>query len=205
MIDIASWLAGTGRDVEKSADGGYEVILRRRYDHSADKVWAACTAPEHLKEWFLAVSGDLKLGGKFQLEGNAGGDILECDAPNALRITWVYGDHTPQKLSLRLEKDGDGSVLELRHIDPGDAIVDLAFAVGPGWDAPVIAVGKYLDGNMPERSWWMESPEAIQMITGSIRAWQAALTKSGVADQEAIDKAAAASLGFYTGAAAPAE
>ena len=33
--------------------------------------------PERIPRWFLPVSGDLRLGGRYQLEGNAGGEVLE--------------------------------------------------------------------------------------------------------------------------------
>lgn len=36
----------------------------------------------------MPVSGELRVGGAFQLEGNAGGEILACEPPNLVRLTW---------------------------------------------------------------------------------------------------------------------
>jgi len=40
--------------------------------------------------WFLPLHGDLREGGSFQLEGNAGGDILTCTPPQLLRVTFGH-------------------------------------------------------------------------------------------------------------------
>ena len=59
-------------------------MLRRRYDAAIEDVWDAVTDPDRLKRWFLPISGDLRVGGTFQLEGNAGGEILSCEPPRLL-------------------------------------------------------------------------------------------------------------------------
>jgi hypothetical protein len=46
-------------------------VLRRTYDAPIEDVWDACSDPDRLKRWFSPVSGDLRLGGRFQIEGNA--------------------------------------------------------------------------------------------------------------------------------------
>ena len=44
-------------------------------------MWDAVTSAERIPRWFLPISGDLRLGGRYQLEGNAGGEVLECAPP----------------------------------------------------------------------------------------------------------------------------
>jgi uncharacterized protein YndB with AHSA1/START domain len=44
--------------------------------------------PSGIPRWFLPIAGDLRLGGRFQLEGNAGGEITECRPPRRLAVTW---------------------------------------------------------------------------------------------------------------------
>ena len=68
--------AGEARTVTISAD------LRTR---RSTTLWDACTNAERIPRWFLPVSGDLRLGGRYQLEGNAGGTIERCDPPRSLR------------------------------------------------------------------------------------------------------------------------
>ena len=65
------------------------AILRRRYAAPVEDVWEACTVPDRLDRWFLSVTGDLRPGGSFQLHGNAGGEIMECEPPHRLRISWA--------------------------------------------------------------------------------------------------------------------
>ena len=57
------------------------VLLGRRYNAPIEDVWDACTDPSRIGRWFLPVTGDLRSGGTYQLEGNAGGEILRCEPP----------------------------------------------------------------------------------------------------------------------------
>ncbi|MEK8144947.1 SRPBCC domain-containing protein [Streptomyces sp. M10(2022)] len=52
---------------------GRSLLLRRTYDASADDVWNACTDPARISRWLAPVTGDLRLGGAFQVEGRASG------------------------------------------------------------------------------------------------------------------------------------
>jgi hypothetical protein len=64
----------------------------------------------------MPISGDLRIGGTFQLEGNAGGEILACEPPRLLRVT--FGGPT-SVVEVRLTaEDGSGTVLELEHTVP---------------------------------------------------------------------------------------
>ena len=51
----------------------------------------AVTSAERIPRWFLPVSGRLELGGRYQLEGNAGGTIRRCERPSHLGLTWELG------------------------------------------------------------------------------------------------------------------
>jgi uncharacterized protein YndB with AHSA1/START domain len=81
-------------------------VLRRTYDAPIEDVWDACSDPDRLKRWFSPVSGDLRLGGRFQIEGNAGGEVLRCEPPRLLAVSWVYGDHPADEVELRLAPAG---------------------------------------------------------------------------------------------------
>jgi len=123
MIDITRELEATQREVGTgtiAAGDGRVVRLRRTFDAPIEDVWDAVTSPERITRWFLPISGDIRLGGRYQFEGNAGGEILECDRPNRLRVTWVYGDASdPASVSevvLRLTSEGDErTTFELEH------------------------------------------------------------------------------------------
>src|SRR5438132_4712331 len=79
-----------GRQVMKAGEAR-TVTISQTYDAAIDDLWDACTNPERIPRWFLPVSGDLRLRGRYQLQGNAGGTIERCDPPNSFAATWEYG------------------------------------------------------------------------------------------------------------------
>src|SRR5260221_7058597 len=93
-IDIDRYLGAVTREV---ASRDYEgkparaVILRRRYPTTAVDLWDALTTAERIPRWFLPVSGDLRLGGRYQFEGNAGGGNTARGPPRLLAGTWGVG------------------------------------------------------------------------------------------------------------------
>ena len=121
------------------------VVAQRRYAGTIDEVWDALTNAERIPRWFLPVSGDLRLGGRYQFEGNAGGEITACDPPRMLAVTWEMQADQVSWLTVRLAPAGDRTELELEHV----AHVDDAFwdqfgpgAVGVGWDMGLMGAGR---------------------------------------------------------------
>ena len=55
------------------------------------RLWNAVTNRERIPRWFLPIGGDLELGGRCQLEGNAGGAITACERPSHFALTWEFG------------------------------------------------------------------------------------------------------------------
>src|SRR5690606_5977759 len=94
MKEIISELNAVRRSVgsrRMPAGEARTVVLQRTYDAPIEDVWDAITNPERIPRWFMPVSGDLREGGRFQLEGNAGGEILQCKAPDLLKVTGEFG------------------------------------------------------------------------------------------------------------------
>jgi uncharacterized protein YndB with AHSA1/START domain len=182
------------------------VLLRRTYDAEIADVWDAVTSAERIARWFMPVSGELKVGGRYQLEGNAGGEILECVEPERLRVSWLYGpDPGFSEVELRLTpEEGERTVLELEHV----AVVPDDFwdqfgpgAVGVGWDLGLYGLALHLAGgglSKEEAATWHTTPEGSAFITGSGEGWGEAYAASG-ADQETATRTAAATIAFYTG------
>ncbi|MPY64707.1 SRPBCC domain-containing protein, partial [Streptomyces spongiae] len=83
------------------------VTLGQTYDSTVEDVWDACTNPERIPRWFLPVSGELRLGGRYQLQGNAGGTIERCEPPRGFGATWEY-DGNVSWIELRLAEVGGG-------------------------------------------------------------------------------------------------
>jgi uncharacterized protein YndB with AHSA1/START domain len=203
MIDIANQLNAIHRQVERQpAAGGagerVSVLLRRRYDTALEDVWDAVTDPDRMKRWFLPVSGDLRVGGSFQLEGNAGGEILACEPPRLLRVT--FGDPT-SIVELRLTAQGDAdTMLELEHTVPIEMAQSGAGAlwVGPGWDGALLGLGLFLRGEVvgdPVAA--ASSPEAQAFSRESVHAWAAVVEESGTATAEQLAAATEVSLAQF--------
>ena len=84
MIDIVREIEAVQREVGSgriAAGEGRTVRLRRTYDAPIEDVWDALTNPERISRWFLPISGDYRVGGRYQFEGNAGGEIVSCERP----------------------------------------------------------------------------------------------------------------------------
>ena len=201
MIDIDTQVNAIHREVgSRSTESGelVSVLLRREYRASISDVWDAMTDPDRIRRWFMPVSGNLREGGDFQLEGNAGGQILRCDPPRLLRAT--FGGET-SIVELRLTADGDeATTLELEHTVPIEMAGSGAGAlyVGPGWDGAFMALGLFLDGTViddPVAA--ASSPEAQAFSRESVHAWTAAIEASGTAGPDEIAAAVDASLAQF--------
>jgi hypothetical protein len=74
MIDIVREIGATQREVgtgQLAAGEGRAVRLRRTYDAPIEDVWDALTDPQRIGRWFLPISGDYRLGGRFcEMEPN---------------------------------------------------------------------------------------------------------------------------------------
>ena len=190
------------RDV--SGEEARTVLLRRTYDAPVEDVWDACTTAEWIGRWFMPVTGELRLGGRYQLQGNAGGEVLRCEPPKLLRVSWVMGEAPGfSEVEVRLAaRDAERTVLELEHVavvPPGMWDRFGPGAVGVGWDLGLLGLGLYLAGEpsgpeMAEK--WQYSDEARDFMTRSSGAWGTAYAASG-APEDTVAAAVDATTGFY--------
>jgi uncharacterized protein YndB with AHSA1/START domain len=207
---LATIIGAEFREVaDRTQDGkpAKAVVAARTYDTDAADLWDALTSPERIPRWFSPVTGDLKLGGRYQIQGNAGGTIQRCDPPRALDITWEFGGGKSW-VTLRLASEGAGTRLTLEHIMLAQDMKGehwLQFgpgAVGVGWDLSFLGLGLHLasGGAKPPESdpAWMASDEAKAFMRGSADAWAKAHIASGE-DAETARRMAAATAKFYTG------
>ena len=203
MIDIVSQLNAIYRKVEQlpAATGSGErvsVLLRRSYDAPIDDVWDAVTAPDRIKRWFMPISGELRVGGNFQLEGNAGGEILACEPPHLLRVT--FGGPT-SLVEVRLTVQGEGgAMLELEHTVPIEMAQSVAGAlyVGPGWDGALMGLDLFLRGEaIGDPAAAANTPTAQKFSRGSVQAWAEVVKDSGAATAEQIAAATEVSLAQF--------
>ncbi|MEV6070832.1 SRPBCC family protein [Nocardia sp. NPDC052001] len=179
------------------------AVARRVYATDQADLWDALTNPERLPRWFLPVTGELKPGGRYQTQGNAGGLIEECEAPERFAVTWEMGP-AMSWLTIGLTPDGDGTALELVH----EALVDPGFwtqygpgAVGVGWDLALMALGLHIDsGESVDPAAGLAfptTPPGIEFVSAAAEGWAAAAIADG--DDPAVARAARDNtITFYT-------
>ena len=207
MIDIVREINAIQRETGPGRLGGSDartVSLRRTYSAPVAEVWDALTNPDRIGRWFLPISGDYRLGGTYQFEGNAGGRIVACDAPNRLRVTWVFGpagEAPPSEVEVRLTAAGeDSTVLELEHV----AVVPDEMwdqfgpgAVGVGWEGGLLGLALHLTGGtVGDPVAWQLSDEGRAFATGGSEAWGEASRAAG-ADDETVARYVANTTAFY--------
>jgi uncharacterized protein YndB with AHSA1/START domain len=211
-FDLAAHMRGMTRVVKNLEHDGKPakaVFAAATYDTDPADLWDALTNKERLPRSFLPVSGELRLGGRYQFEGNAGGTITDCVPHRRLAVTWEYGASVSW-LTLTLIPDGERTRLELEHI----AEIDPTFppfgpgAVGVGWDLAFMGLGRHLsapEAVFPpeEAAGWALTPEGKDFVRAASAGW-------GQADIAAGEDPAKARAGaemtrqFYTGEQPPA-
>lgn len=215
MVDIAAQLGAVDRGIRTTDVEGvpsYVQTLSQTYPSPIDDVWDALTTPERIGRWFLPVSGDLRLGGSYQLEGNAGGEVLACAPPSgdraAFRVSWVFGGGAATFVTVRLTAEGGGTRLELEHIAAVDTLPPGMWeqfgpaGTGMGWDSGLLGLSLHLtdpSARPDDVEAWTMSDEGKAFLRGSADAWAAAQVADGT-DPVAAKSAADATFGMYTGA-----
>jgi uncharacterized protein YndB with AHSA1/START domain len=209
MIDVDHQITAVERTIgERVLEAGTARVLTvtQVYDAALEDLWDACTSGERLPRWFLPVSGDLRVGGRYQLEGNAGGTIERCDPPRSFSATWEYGGEVSW-IELRLEPESEDRtrfVLEhVAHVDDERWLQYGPGAVGVGWDLALLGLGQHLRTGEPNDAdafqAWTTSPEGADFVARSSRDWADASIAAGTAEDEAR-AAEGRTTAFYTGA-----
>src|SRR3954447_19178105 len=203
-IDMNAALTAVGRSVSRDVRDGVEVhavTVERTYAEPADQIWPAITQPDRIGRWLAPVQGDLRLGGRFQIEGNAGGTVLTCEPPHTLAISWEFGGHV-SFVDVTLEVTAGGTLLRLVHSSPSDPAHWENFgpgAVGIGWELALMGLGMHLADPAAE----LPGPEQLgdlgPLLTGSGHAWGEASVTADY-DPEWAWAAAQRCIAAYTGA-----
>ena len=208
MIDIVREIEAVQREVGEGtvpAGVGRSVRLQREYAAPIDDVWDALTNPDRIGRWFLPISGDYRLGGRYQFEGNAGGRIVDCDQPNRLKVTWEYGPAAEVDASIvevRLSAVGDGItrfVLEHIAVVPDEMWAEYGpGAVGVGWEGGLLGLSLHLQGapRPDDPVAWQLSAEGRDFYRRSSEAWGDANRAAG-AEPEVAARAVANTTVFY--------
>jgi len=196
MIDVKQQISDVRRTLgTRVLEAGEARVLTisQVYDTDLDDLWDVVTSPERIPRWFLPISGELREGGRYQFEGNAGGTITSCDKPRSYTATWEFGDQVSW-IEVRLSTAGDGrSRFELEHVAHVDDKLAEQYgpgAVGVGWDSGLLGLAKHLDEpdaprDMAAAMAWLATDEGKEFLRLSSDAWAEADIADGTDPQRA--------------------
>ncbi|SDS21118.1 SRPBCC family protein [Actinoplanes derwentensis] len=208
MIDVKEQISGVRRTIgTRGLEAGEARVMTISQVHDTDPadLWDVVTDPERISRWFLPVSGDLRLGGRYQFEGNAGGTITACDKPRSIAATWEFGDQVSW-VEVRIVPEGDRTRFELEHVSHVDDEHWAQYgpgAVGLGWEGAFWGLANHLhhpeSSITPEQAMaWSMSEDGITFMRLSADAWTEADIAFGT-DPETARRQAANTLKAYTG------
>ncbi len=204
--DVAAHLGAVERSVsslERDGQAVRAVTLSRSFATTVEDLWDAVTNVQRIPRWFLPIKGKLEPGGRYQLEGNAGGTIAACNRPSSLSLTWEFGGDVSW-VEVRLSDDGAGCAqLTLTHTahlsehwdkyGPG--------AVGVGWEMGFMGLAIHLGQPIapkPDEAAFASSQDGKAFITGSSEGWRRAAVAVGT-NPDVARAAARRTTAFYTG------
>jgi uncharacterized protein YndB with AHSA1/START domain len=163
------------------AGDAYVATISQSYDTDQADLWNAVTDIERIPRWLMPISGDLQVGGSYQLEGQAGGTILTCDPPKNYTATWEYGGGVSW-IDVSVTGDGaDRARLVIEHIaQVGDETARMfgPGAVGMGWDSMLLGLalhlrtGESVDPAAGQE--WLATDDGRRFLTLSGERWCAA-------------------------------
>ena len=205
-FDAESHLRAVRRSVSWSEREGLPasaVTLSRGYATTAEDLWDAVTTAERISGWFMTVSGELELGGRYQLEGNAGGVITTCERLSHFSLTWEFTGDVSWVEACLMDDGAGRAKLTLTHTahlsqhwdDYGPG------AAGVGWELTLLGLAVHLSQSsdaMPDEAAFITSPEGREFIAGSSEGWSMASIAAGT-PPEAARAAARRTTAFYTG------
>lgn len=205
-IDPAATAGLVTREIRSGTREGTPTkvaVARRTYPTDQDDLWDAITNADRIPRWFTPISGSLEVGGRYQLEGNAGGVVERCDAPASFAVTWEFGDMVSW-VAVTLRPNADGTTLELVHEAPVDPDMWQQFgpgAVGVGWDLALMGLGLHVASDAAidheEAETFTTSPDGIEFVRAAATGWADAAAADGD-DHAAAHEAAARTVAFYT-------
>ena len=195
------------RNIEHEGKPAKVVVAARSYDTDIDDLWDAISNAERLPRWFAPVSGELRLGGRYQVEGNASGTITRCEPPRELSLTWEFGGGVSWVNVILRAEGPERTHLELQHIAHPEAHWEQfgAGAAGVGWELGLMGLVRHLRDPAAARppeadESWIRSPDAKRFMKLSSEGWGEAAIAAGE-DAATAREAAERTRKFYSGEA----
>lgn len=208
--DIAAFLGPVDRAMRsftKEGKPASAVTLTRLYNTRVEDLCDALTSKARIPRWFAAIEGELKLGGAYQIKGNAGGTITACTPPTHFAATWEFGGAVSW-IEVTLASEGGNTRLALEQtairedhwtqFGPG--------AVGIGWDLGLMGLGQHIASAATSDHAALEacmgSEDGKTFMRGSSELWRAADVAGGE-DPAAARARSDRTIAFFRGEVPP--
>ena len=187
-LDVECHLGAVERSVsslERDGQPARAVTLSRSYATTVEDLWDAVTNGERIPRWFLPISGELEPGGRYQLEGNAGGAIKACEPLSHFALTWEFGEDVSWvEVGLSDDEAGRATAYTHPHRAPFGTLGRLRAGRGRG------RLGAGSHGTRdpsqrnqtepkPDEAAFATSPHGKALITGSSERWGQAAVAAG--------------------------
>ena len=188
---------------ERDGQPASAVTLSRTFDTNIGDLWDAVTTPDRIPLWATNVTGDLQLNGRFQVQDNASGTIIECEPHSHIALTWEFAGDTSWVEFKFASEAPDQTRLTLTHtahISPHWETFGPG-AVGVGWETAFLGLVHHIEhpsDPKPDEMEFVTSPEGIAFITSSSERWGQASIASGT-DPQTAQTAVNQTTAFYTG------
>ena len=156
--------------------------------HLPSEVWDVIAQPERLARWYGPVSGELRVGGRFRVEGEAAGTILACEPGRRLEFAWEAAGESGWVDIALSHYGGGGARLILTHsVRETDRWRTFGPAgIGVGWDLASHALVGHLSrpGVDIDLRTVAALPESRRLLASSAESWGRLAIEAG--DKKAI-------------------
>lgn len=146
-------------------DDRYRLVYDEVYATDIDDLWDAVTTRERLARWMADYTGDLRLGGTWEVADSGGeaawgrGTITACDAPHSFTTTWHATGEDPTELVVRLKPVDGGTRLVLEH----SGVQSIFY--GAGWETYLERLGRLVadaDADLGGEDAWQARFDALK-------------------------------------------
>jgi uncharacterized protein YndB with AHSA1/START domain len=107
-----------------------DLNFEERFEQSIDSVWLALTDSVTLARWLMENDFEPRVGKRFTLRhtssiwsGTIECEVIKLQPPNTMVWSWSSGDEPdgrPSVVTFELRRDGEGTVLTVRHVGSAD-------------------------------------------------------------------------------------
>jgi uncharacterized protein YndB with AHSA1/START domain len=163
----------------RELENGVELRFERDFRHPVDKVWAALTTPEKLRDWLADGEIDLRVGGRVYLKGDEiESTITELDPPRVIQYGWKSQKWDGGEIRWELTPNDGGTHLTFTHVfTPMSAAEAEEFRANnevpegwdplpstlAGWHSILARLSSALDGDAQGTSLdWRENRDLLQ-------------------------------------------